>query len=46
MAGSPWADPPQQECTMSDNIKDMPEKKLDKNAAETVKGGKTSIKKI
>ncbi len=30
---------------MSDKIKDMPEKKLDKDSAETVKGGATAFKK-
>lgn len=30
---------------MSDKIKDMPEKKLDKETAENVKGGVTSFKK-
>jgi hypothetical protein len=30
---------------MSDKIKDIPEKKLDKSAAETVKGGATTWKK-
>jgi hypothetical protein len=45
MAASPDAGHPHQESTMSDQIKDMPEKKLDKTAAETVKGGKTNIKK-
>jgi len=32
---------PDQERTMADQIKDMPEKKLDKITAENVKGGKT-----
>jgi hypothetical protein len=44
VAGSSRPATPQQERTMSDKIKDMPEKKLDKSAAETVKGGKTNIK--
>jgi hypothetical protein len=30
---------------MSDKIKDMPEKKLDKNTADNVKGGATAVKK-
>jgi hypothetical protein len=46
MAGHPGLPPHRQEHTMSDKIKDIPEKKLDKSAAETVKGGKTTIKKI
>ena len=35
------AGPPHQESTVSDKIKDMPEKKLDKETADSVKGGKT-----
>lgn len=34
-------EPHTQESTMPDKIKDMPEKKLDKDTADTVKGGKT-----
>ena len=45
MAASPTAGPPHKEITMSDQIKDMPEKKLDKDTAEQVKGGKTAFKK-
>jgi hypothetical protein len=30
----------------NEQIKDMPEKKLDKDTAQDVKGGKTSLKKI
>ena len=45
MAASPEAGHPHQESTMSDKIKDMPEKKLDKGTAENVKGGATSVPK-
>lgn len=39
MAASPEAGHPHQESTVSDHIKDMPEKKLDKSTADNVKGG-------
>jgi hypothetical protein len=35
---------PHQERTMADQIKDMPEKKLDKSTADNVKGGQTKKK--
>jgi hypothetical protein len=44
MAASPGGIPTQ-EITMSDQIKDMPEKKLDKNTADNVKGGKAATPK-
>ena len=34
------AGPPHQESTVSDKIKDMPEKKLDNNTTDDVKGGR------
>jgi hypothetical protein len=41
MAASPEASHSHQERTMPDKIKDMPEKKLDKDTADQVKGGTT-----
>jgi len=45
MAASPESGHPDQESKMSDQIKDMPEKKLDKSTADNVKGGATSTPK-
>jgi hypothetical protein len=43
MVASTVAGPSHQERTMSDKVKDIPEKKLDKQSADQVKGGSKTI---
>ena len=43
MAASTAAGPTHQERTMSDKVKDIPEKKLDKKPADQVKGGSKTL---